>query len=193
MKNHHFIAIILAGIAAAGCNSNRDSKTYADSINTAKDSLHSKANYNDYVISGPDAKFAVAAYNGSMAEVELGQLAQEKGTSAAIKEFGAMMVKDHSKAKDELKKVADAHKVKLPASVSTEMQELKKKLSEKTGAEFDKAYAEAMVKDHEEDIELFTQAQNILTYQDLMALNKSTLPVLTHHLEMIKKIKEGLK
>lgn len=56
----------------------------------------------------PDAAFYKKAAEGGMAEVELGKLAQDKSPTASVKEFGAMMVKDHSAANDKLKAVAAA-------------------------------------------------------------------------------------
>lgn len=53
-----------------------------------------------------DEKFAAETAAGGMAEVKLGQLAEQKGSSASVKAFGRRMVTDHSKAGDELKKVA---------------------------------------------------------------------------------------
>src|ERR1035438_9283123 len=53
-----------------------------------------------------DTQFAKKAAQGGMAEVKMGQLAQEKGTSDAVKKFGQRMVDDHSKAGDDLKKAA---------------------------------------------------------------------------------------
>ena len=45
----------------------------------------------------PDSTFYKNAAEGGMSEVELGQLAQQKGTNPAVKEFGAMMIKDTAK------------------------------------------------------------------------------------------------
>ena len=41
-----------------------------------------------------------------MAEIELGRLAAERGTSAQVKKFGQMMVDDHTKAGDKLMTIA---------------------------------------------------------------------------------------
>ena len=56
--------------------------------------------------SAADDKFAAEAASGGMAEVKLGELAQEKGTSDKVKDFGQKMVTDHSKAGDDLKQIA---------------------------------------------------------------------------------------
>ncbi|MEQ1473336.1 MAG: DUF4142 domain-containing protein, partial [Candidatus Acidiferrum sp.] len=61
-----------------------------------------------------DSRFARGAAQGGMAEVKLGQLAQEKGTNDEVKSFGKRMVEDHSKAGDKLKEAASKEKVALP-------------------------------------------------------------------------------
>ena len=66
-----------------------------------------------------------------------------------------MMVKDHSKANEELKAAATAKNITLPAAVSDKCQKKVAELSEKKGADFDKAYADLMVSDHKEDIDEF--------------------------------------
>src|SRR6202012_1380173 len=97
------IAPVLAGLLSA-CNNTQktDSKATADTLNNMKDSVAdpNKSITKDLVmkVNHDDARFAVSVADGGMAEVQLGQLASEKGTSAGVKDFGAMMVKDHSAA-----------------------------------------------------------------------------------------------
>lgn len=198
MKNYAIILLAAAGLLVQSCGNNNkpksDPKEAADANNKTYDSLHAKAYpTNGRTVSGPDAKFAVTAANGGMAEVELGRLAQQKAVSQQVKDFGKMMVDDHSKANAELKTIADHHYVQLPDSVGGDAKQLITELSAKSGANFDKAYVEAMVKDHEEDVKEFTDAQKILTYEDLNAFDKKTLPVLQKHLDAIKKIKAQMK
>ena len=78
-----------------------------------------------------DAKFAVTAANGGMAEVMIGKLAQDKG-SAKVKQFGEMMVKDHSMANDELMTLAKSKNITLPAVVSSDKLKHFNDLSKKT-------------------------------------------------------------
>ena len=61
-----------------------------------------------------DAHFAKEAAQGGMAEVKLGQLAQEKGSNDSVKSFGKRMVDDHSRAGDKLKEVASRESITLP-------------------------------------------------------------------------------
>jgi putative membrane protein len=88
-----------------------------------------------------------AAYAGN-AEVKLGQLASERTQNPAVKEFAQMMVRDHSKAGNELKQAVKAHDVSPPAGLDPEHQQLYDRLSRLRGAEFDREYMKAMVDGH---------------------------------------------
>ena len=59
---------------------------------------------------------------GSMAEVELGQLAADKASNAKVKEFGQRMVTDHGKAGDELKTLAASKNITLPTAINAKQQ-----------------------------------------------------------------------
>ncbi len=71
---------------------------------------------------------------------EPGKMAVQKGVSSSIKKLGAMMVKNHSKANQELKKMAAEKNITLPGTMSDQCQKKVSDLREKNGLEFDKAY-----------------------------------------------------
>ena len=181
--------------AFAGCSSApKDSTAKADSINHTNDSSEAKSpGVPATEVSGDDAKFAVAAANGGMAEVELGKLAQDQGTTMQVRDFGAMMVKDHSTINDEMKGLADSKHIVLPDSLNNEEKKLKADLMAKKGKDFDKAYVDAMIEDHEKDIKDFEQAAKIVKYPEMQVFIKKNLPVLKMHLAAIKKVKAEMK
>src|ERR1043166_3385270 len=53
-----------------------------------------------------DQKFVMEAAMGGLAEVEMGRLAAQKGATDEVRQFGQRMVDDHSKANEELMRVA---------------------------------------------------------------------------------------
>src|SRR5690606_22136313 len=61
-----------------------------------------------------DYAFVIKAAESGQAEVMLGKLGQNQGESDAVKNYGKMMVEDHSKANDELKILAQRHQISLP-------------------------------------------------------------------------------
>ena len=119
---------------------------------------------------------------GGMAEVKMGQLAVEKGTSPTVKQFGQKMVDDHGKANDELKTIASKKNLQLPADVNAEQKATYDKLAKLDGAAFDKAYIDAMVKDHDEDVREFKKAAAKTGMDpDLKAWAEKTLTVIEEH------------
>jgi putative membrane protein len=142
---------------------------------------------------GTDAAFIPKAASGGMTEVELGKLAAEKGASQEVKDFGNRMVKDHSKANDELKEVAGKMNVTVPGKVDAKHQAMIAKMSALSGAAFDKAYVKGMVKAHKEDIALFEGADKEVKNDDLKKFIENTIPVMKDHLAMIEKFDQVKK
>ena len=140
-----------------------------------------------------DAAFAKRIAAGGMAEVEEGKLAQEKGSSQAVKDFGAMMVKDHSAANEKLKKIAPGANVKLPTEPDMKQKASNKMLSMKSGADFDKAYVDAQVKDHEDTVGLLQKEIDSGKNSELKSFASETLPTVQSHLKMARDLQSGGK
>ena len=136
--------------------------------------------------------FTKEAAQGGMAEVQLGKLAAERAGSAAVKLFGQRMVEDHTKANLELNQLAARKNIALPQALSSKHQATLDKLSKLAGADFDKAYVEAMVEDHEEDVEAFQAQSEKGADPEVRAFAAKTLPTLRDHLSMIKDIQSKL-
>jgi len=185
------VMVALAACSFQACNGNKDSKETADSVNAAKDTSNAVAA--GLAVDEGDAKFAVNAANGGMAEVALGKLAQGKATDPKVKEFADMMVMDHSKANDELMALAKSKNITLPDSVSMDEKKAMEDLSKKSGKDFDKAYVDLMVDDHKKDVKEFEDATQSLKDADVKAFATKTLPVLKTHLDHINKIHDSMK
>lgn len=137
--------------------------------------------------------FVMEAAEGGMMEVELGQLAQQKAVNQRVKDFGAMMVRDHSKSGDELKQAVAGKNVTIPATLSDKHRDHVNDLNKKTGIEFDKAYMEMMVDDHEKDIKKFESIEKDANDPAVRNYATNALPVLRNHLESAKSIRDELK
>ena len=136
----------------------------------------------------PDADFFKQAAQAGMAEVEAGKLAQDKGSSAAVKDFGAMMVKDHTAANDKLKSVATSENVELPSGPSLKDKATKAKLEVLTGDAFDKAYIKNQVAAHRQAVALFRKEAASGQDPQAKAFAAATLPTLKAHLKKIDEI-----
>lgn len=133
-------------------------------------------------------EFAMKAASGGMLEVELGKLAQQSAKSQRVKDFGSMMVTDHSKANDELKSITASQNITLPAAMMSEHQKHLDMMSKMIGSDFDKHYMDMMVDDHKEDISEFTKEANVTKNDAFKDFAAKTLPVLQKHLDSAKAI-----
>jgi len=131
--------------------------------------------------------FVADATAGGITEVEAGKLALQKSSSADVKSFAQMMIKDHGAANQKL--AALAHKLDLVVpDDATLMDQAKKKILEMRDESFDKAYAANQVKAHEDTIELFQKEVESSDKAELKDFAKQTLPKLQEHLKMAKEL-----
>jgi putative membrane protein len=179
-------AVVTTAVTFTACNTNKteDSKEVAEDQNEAK---------LDTTALEDDSEFAVAAADGGLMEVKLGELAKTNAASADVKKFGEMMVTDHSKASDELKALATRKNITLPAALSDDKQKKYDDLAQKKGKEFDKAYISFMVDDHKEDISEFEEAAKEAKDPDVKAWAEGKLPTLKHHLEAAEALNKKIK
>jgi putative membrane protein len=138
--------------------------------------------------SDDDKKFVETALKGGMSEVDLGQLAAKSGKSADVKQFGQMMVTDHTRLGNKMKVVAGQIGVTPPSMQSASGMATEAKLKVLSGDSFDKAYISAMLKDHEEDLADFQKEEANATSPAVKAAAKQGETVISRHLAMIKKI-----
>jgi len=144
-------------------------------------------------LTGADKTFVEKAAIGGMAEVQLGNLAQQKAANDQVKQFAARMVTDHSKANDELKQIASAKGVQLPTSLDKKHQSDMERLQKMSGADFDKAYMSHMVDDHKTDVSEFKKEAGSGRDSDLKSFASKTLPTLEEHLKMAQTTNDAVK
>lgn len=200
------IPVYLAAFLAfgSGCNSNNGSdSSSADSVQSATSSstMTTDTSANNTNNTGTaadtgmaaDQGFIMYAASGGLMEVELGKTTSANAASAKVKQFGQMMVTDHTKANTELKAVAAKKNVTVPPAPAQEQQDHINDLKTKKGAEFDKAYVDMMVDDHKEDISKFEDEAKNGKDADVKAFAAKTLPVLRKHMAAIQAIQDGMK
>jgi putative membrane protein len=138
-------------------------------------------------VSSSDRRFMEKAAIGGLAEVQMGQLAKDRGMSDEVKSFANRMVADHGKANDELKQLASSKGVTLPADVDKSHKSKMDKLSKMQGPDFDRAYMKDMVGDHKKDVGEFRKEAKKAKDPDLRKWAQNTLPTLEEHLAMAQK------
>ena len=198
MKKRSFILLALPFVFLACNNGGKDSVEKADSANETKidttlanDTTTSAKTM--IAVDEPTSSFMVKVADVGMTEVKLGGIAQDKATSARVKDFGVMMTKDHSKAGDELKNLASQKNVTLPSAIGEDHQKKIDDLNKKTGKDFDKAYIDAMVGGHQSAVNDFEKASRDTKDADIKAWVDKTLPVIKMHLDSAKAIQKSMK
>jgi putative membrane protein len=201
MKTFNTSLIALSMCMLAACNNGTGNKDSVDSAKAINDSTvkamtdSAGTNRDSAVVNTPatpvdkeSADFAVDAANGSMAEVAMGQVAITNASSQRVKDFGAMMVKDHTAANEKLKKIALQENITLPATLSDKEQMHVNDLQKKSGMEFDNAYMKMMMDDHKDDIKEFEKASDNCKDANLKNFAVYALPVLHKHLDSVRAI-----
>jgi putative membrane protein len=135
-----------------------------------------------------DKMFLRKAAQGGMAEVKLGQLAVQKGSSEDVKSFGQKMVDDHTKLNDDMAPIADSMGVRLPKDLSKDDQAEYDKLSALSGNDFDMEYLSFMVKDHHKDLREFRQEEASTTDPTLKTAVADGAKVIHEHTVMVDKL-----
>lgn len=130
-----------------------------------------------------DAQFLVNAAEINLEEIQLGKLAQQKGTAPHIKELGKMMEDAHTKSLNEIKTLAQSKSISVPTSPTENAQDAYNKLNEKSGNDFDKAFADMMVNGHKDAIDKFEKASMDGNDPEIKNWASTTLPVLRTHFD----------
>jgi putative membrane protein len=139
-------------------------------------------------LSSSDRQFITEAAQGGLAEVQLGQLASQRGTSNAVKEYGQRMVQDHTQVNEQLKQLATQKGVTLPTSIGSKNQQVKQRLSNLSGTNFDREYLNQMLQDHEKDVAAFQTAAQQGQDPDVKVFAAQALPTLQEHLEQVRSL-----
>jgi putative membrane protein len=137
---------------------------------------------------GPDQQFVLKVSAGGMAEVNMGNVAVERGASEEVKKFGRHMVKDHTKANKELADLANKKGLKVATDADAEQQKKMSQLLKLDGPAFDREYMMSQIKDHKEVIALFEKQMREGQDEDLKKWAGETLPRLREHLKMAEEI-----
>jgi len=184
-------------LAACGESTNTKVTTTAGNAantvaNTATSAANTVANaVSNATTSGPES-FMKDAAQGGMAEVKMGELATKNAKDPEIKKFGQMMMTDHGAAGKDLETLAKKKNFTLPTDIGSH-QSTFDKLSKMTGDDFDRAYVNAMVNDHESDVSAFEKQAANSTDPDVKAFAAKVVPVVKKHLDAIKAIQAKMK
>jgi len=193
-------AICLSAAFIWSCNDTSDSATAdsdtatstMDTANTTNVNTAPATTVTATPLTKNDSTFVLDAAIGGIMEVQAGQLAQQNAKSQRVKDFGGLMVADHTKANDELRSYASGHGITLPDSLPADKQKHINSMRKMQGSAFDKHYISMMTSDHQKVIAKFKKASENCDDAQLKTWATNTLPTLQKHLDSVQAIKKGM-
>ncbi|MES2572577.1 MAG: DUF4142 domain-containing protein [Verrucomicrobiota bacterium] len=139
----------------------------------------------------PEETFVLKAAQDELMQIQLGELAQQKGRRAGVTKFADSMVTDHTRLNDALKALASQKGITLPDRLDAIHAGVVDRLSKLEGEQFDKAYIDEMIRTHRTSISGFEEAAKISRDTDLRTFLSRGLPALKTHLKQIQNIQFG--
>ena len=136
-----------------------------------------------------DTAFLTEAIQINLAEISVGDLAQKNGGSDDVKSFGKMLVDDHIASNTKATSLAQANGVTPPTEPKAADKQKHDELAKLSGADFDREFAKAMVKGHEEAISKFEAASK--GDDDIAKFAQETLPTLQKHLKTAQTLESS--
>ncbi len=141
----------------------------------------------------PDHRFMKMAAETNMTEAHIGQMAENQAASQAVKDFGAMLVKDHTQAYSALSVLGAKTGIQIPKGINaakiTEITQLKPL----KGKQFDRKFALDQVQSHSRVIAAFKQEAAHGQNADIKSYATKMLPGLQEHLRRAEQLEKTVK
>lgn len=134
--------------------------------------------------------FMKKAIAGNLAEIKVGELAQQKGATQGVRQFGQVLEQDHSKANQQAMTAASSMGVTPPSAPTPKEQRIYEHLSSLSGKKFDRAFVKAMVKDHKQDIAKYAKEAKT-SNSPASNYAETVLPDLHKHLRMAESLERN--
>lgn len=205
MKQHGtallVLSIAIAGMLATGCRRNGEAAnadygaTPPPAATPATDAAATPAatptgDMTDATVTGPiqDTDFYRQALDGGRKEVAAATLASANASDAGVKSYADMLVKNHTAMNQQVATAAGQADAAAPAPDAGATADLQGR----TGADFDRAFVDMMVMDHEKTIALFENAAQNASTDQAKSLAQGALPKLRAHLQAARDLQAKL-
>jgi putative membrane protein len=135
-----------------------------------------------------DLPFIREAASANLLEVRLGQVAQTRATDPAVKNFGQRMISDHSSLQQQLTTMTSTNGITVSPTLDAQQQQDISRLQALSGPEFDRAYLELMIQDHQNDVNHFQNEARSNHSAPVQNLITTSQPVLQQHLSLAQQV-----
>jgi putative membrane protein len=139
-------------------------------------------------VAAPAPAFLKDAIRGNFSEVTLGRIIQNRGASTQVRQFGSMLVTDHSKGLAQAQQIAARLRLRIPATLTPEARHEQTVLRSLRGRAFDREVRRYMINDHRKDIAAF-KAQARSGDRATAGYAAATVPVMQKHLSMAESLR----
>jgi putative membrane protein len=129
-------------------------------------------------------QFLTMAAQGSQAEIKMGQLAQQKGTTQQVKDLGARLVNDHENLYRQIQQVASSQNITVPDKPNAQQEKEISRLESMSGEQFDRAFLQMQERDHRREISAFQRESKNTANPQIAELAKNAIPTLQEHYHM---------
>lgn len=171
-------------------------RTHTNTRNNNNDSLRDdgsrQARTGATTATASETAFLKDAAMANLTEVEIGRMAEQKAQNDDVKQYAQRMVSDHSKNMDKLQTLARQMNVDLPTQLDPQHRQMVDRHAQMSGAEFDRAYIDMMVQDHQKVVSKFDQQTDAATNEQVRDYASSTLPKLREHLRDAQELDQQL-
>ncbi len=189
--------IAIAGLSLAACNNKPTADGPVQTIDTVshtQDPAANQTNMDQSRVMKEDSSFLGTASQTGVFEIEAAKLAQKNSTDAGVKEFGNMMIAEHTALGKDVEALAKSKNIILPVGMGDDNKKEWDKLQDLKGAKFDKEYISANIKGHKDAIDLFEKtAKNTDNSTEVRDAATKALPTLKKHKEHADAIKDKMK
>src|ERR1700727_1044280 len=134
--------------------------------------------------SAQDTSWAQGTAQTDLAEIAIGQLAQQRASHSATKMMAQVTISDHTKALASLKSVASQEGITLPSAPGATQQPQAAKLKTVASSQFDATYDSTQIQGHE--LSISATRTELASGSSTAVMNNASayLPVAEKHLQM---------
>lgn len=136
-----------------------------------------------------DQSFVSDSMEGNLAEIQMAQLAQQKSQSADVKQLAQRLQSEHSQMNQKwFGPEAKALSVSQPKGPSKKEKKLIEKLQSLSGADFDKEYITAVLKDQQNDLKKYKEESDAAQDPGVKQIAQMGTKVVSQHVQLAETV-----
>lgn len=192
------MAILTAALLVAACNAPdgaRSDTADGDAADMQQGDMATNAAADPAMAAPPvsTGAYVAQAANSDMYEIQAGELAAKNGQSQQVKDFGRMMVTDHTKSSQDMKAMVTRANLgtQPPARLDAEHQAMIDRLKAAKGEAFDREYMTQQMAAHRKALALHQGYAQSGDNTELKGFATQVIPVIQKHHDWLEQNGQG--